>query len=81
MVRCIGACLGPAPGCVFDWCWLRRFLASLLHVVYRKYASMRHQYKCNDWSAKSNMLHDHEQLNYLNPYKLITKLPLVFLVF
>jgi hypothetical protein len=20
---------------VFDWCWLRQFLASLLHVIYR----------------------------------------------
>jgi hypothetical protein len=58
---------------VLDWC--------LLHVVYRKYASMRHQYKCNTWGAQSNMLHDHEQLNHLNPYKLFTKLPLAFLVF
>jgi hypothetical protein len=27
------------------------------------------------------MLHDHEQLNYLNLYELFTKLPLAFLVF
>jgi hypothetical protein len=58
---------------VFDWCWLRRF-----HAVYHKYPSMRHQYKYNAWGVKSNMLHDHEQLNHLNPYKLITKLPLAF---
>jgi hypothetical protein len=31
--------------------------------------------------AKSSMLHDPEQLNYLNPYKLFTKLPLAVLVF
>jgi hypothetical protein len=66
---------------VLDWCWLRRFLACWLHVVYRKNASMRHQYKCNAWDAKSNILHDCVQLNHLNPYKLFTKLPLAFLVF
>jgi hypothetical protein len=27
------------------------------------------------------MLHDHEQLKYLNLYELFTKLPLAFLVF
>jgi hypothetical protein len=27
------------------------------------------------------MMHDHEQLNHLNPYKLFTKLPVAFLVF
>jgi hypothetical protein len=32
---------------MLDWCWLRQFLASWLHVVYRKYASMRYQYKYN----------------------------------
>jgi hypothetical protein len=46
-----------------------------------QYASVRHHYKCNAWGAKSNMLHDHEQRNHLNPYKLFTKLPLAFLVF
>jgi hypothetical protein len=66
---------------VLDWCCLRRFLASWLHVVYHKYASMRQQYKCNACGEKSNMLHDCEQLNNLNPYKLFTKLPLAFLVF
>jgi hypothetical protein len=25
-----------------DWCWLRWFRASLLRVIYYKYASMRH---------------------------------------
>jgi hypothetical protein len=24
-----------------DWCWLRWFHVSLLHVIYRKYTSMR----------------------------------------
>jgi hypothetical protein len=28
-----------------------------------------------------NMLHDHEQLNHINPYKPFTELPLAFLVF
>jgi hypothetical protein len=53
-----------------DLCWLRRFLMSLLHVVYRKYASMRHQHKCNAWGAKYKMLHDHEYLNHINLYML-----------
>jgi hypothetical protein len=47
----------------------------LLHVVYHKYASLRHQHKCNTWGAKSNMLHDHEQLNHIGPYKPFAKLP------
>jgi hypothetical protein len=25
-----------------DWCWLQRLHASLLRVIYRKYATMRH---------------------------------------
>jgi hypothetical protein len=64
-----------------DWCWLRQFLASLLRVVYRKHASMRDQHKCNAWGVKSGMLHDQAQLNYVNPYKPFTNLPLSFLVF
>jgi hypothetical protein len=32
-----------------DFCWLWRFLTSLLRVVYHKYVSMRHQHKCNAW--------------------------------
>jgi hypothetical protein len=36
-------------------------------VVYHKYASMRHQHKCNAWGAKSTMLHDRAQLNHINP--------------
>jgi hypothetical protein len=31
--------------------------------------------------AKSSMLHDHEQLNYLNLYELFTNLPLALLYF
>jgi hypothetical protein len=34
---------------VLDWCWLWLFLVSMLRVVYRKYASMRHHHKCNAW--------------------------------
>jgi hypothetical protein len=64
-----------------DRWWLRRFLASLLHVVYHKYASIRHQHTYNAWSAKSGMLHNHAQLTHVNPYKSFTNLPLAFLVF
>jgi anaerobic glycerol-3-phosphate dehydrogenase len=35
----------------------------------------------NAWGAKCDIMHDREQLDHLNPYKLLTKLPLVFLVF
>jgi hypothetical protein len=42
---------------------------------------MRHQCKCNACGAKSDMLHDHVQLNHINPYKPFTNLPLAFLVF
>jgi hypothetical protein len=42
---------------------------SLLHVVDRKYVSMRHQHKYNAWGVKSNMMHDHVQLNHINPYE------------
>jgi hypothetical protein len=33
---------------------------------------------CNAWSAKCIMMHDHEHLNHINPYKLFTKLPYHF---
>jgi hypothetical protein len=42
-----------------DWCWLWRLLVSWLSVVYRKYASMRHQHNCNALDANSDMLHDY----------------------
>jgi hypothetical protein len=32
-----------------------------------QYARVRHQDKCNTCGAKSNMLHDREQLNHLTP--------------
>jgi hypothetical protein len=64
-----------------DMCWLRWLLVSLLRVVYRKYASMRHQYKYNAWGVKSGMLHDHAPLTHVNPYKPFTNLSLAFLVF
>jgi hypothetical protein len=63
-----------------DWCRIRWFLTSLLRVVYRKYASMRPQHKCDVWDAKSGMLHAHAQLTRGNPYKPFTNLPLSFLV-
>jgi hypothetical protein len=66
---------------ILDLCWLWRFLVSLLYVVYRKYANMRHQHKYHAWGAKCNMLHAHEHLNHINLYKLFTKLSLTFLVF
>jgi hypothetical protein len=62
-------------------CWLWWFLVSFLCVVHHKYASMRHQHQCNAWGAMSTMLHDHEHLNRIYPYKLFTTLPLAFLVF
>jgi hypothetical protein len=64
-----------------NWCWLRRFLASWLRVVYQKYAYMTQQYKCNAWGAKSSMQHDYKQLTHTNPYKPFTNLPLAFLAF
>jgi hypothetical protein len=64
-----------------DWCWLWRFLVSWFRVVYRKYAYMRQQYKCNAWGAESSMLHDDAQPTYTNPYKPFTNLPLAFLAF
>jgi hypothetical protein len=36
MVRCTGACLDPTQVSVFKWCWLRWFLAFLLHGIYRR---------------------------------------------
>jgi hypothetical protein len=63
-----------------DLSWFCRFLMSVLRVVYRKYVSMRHKHKRIAWGAKYNMLHDHEQLNYINPYKPFTNSPLAFLV-
>jgi hypothetical protein len=64
-----------------DLCWLRRFLGSLLRVAYRKCTRLKHQYKCNAWGAKCDMLHDYAQLTHTNPYKPFTNLPLAFLVF
>jgi hypothetical protein len=47
VVRCTGVALLLLGVSALDLCWLRRFLISLLRVVYHKYASMRHQYKYN----------------------------------
>jgi hypothetical protein len=81
VVKRIGLALVLLGVNALDLCWLRRFLGSLLRVAYHKYVRMRHQYKCNAWGAKSDMLHDHVQLNRVNPYKPFTNLPLAFLVF
>jgi hypothetical protein len=35
-----------------DWCWLRRFFASVLRVIYHKDARMSHEYQCNAWRYK-----------------------------
>jgi hypothetical protein len=78
VVRCTRLALVLLGVSILDWCRLWRFLVSMLRVAYRKYASMRHQYKCNAWGAKSIMLHDHE---HVNPYKPFTNLPLAFLMF
>jgi hypothetical protein len=37
----------------FDWCWLQRFLASVLRVIYHKDAHMSHEYQCNAWGEKA----------------------------
>jgi hypothetical protein len=41
----------------FDWCWLRRFLESVLRMIYRKDARMSHEHQCNAWGAKSGKMH------------------------
>jgi hypothetical protein len=66
---------------VLDWCWLWWFLASLLPMIYRNTQGWDIKITAMYGGAKSNMPHDREQLNHLNPYKLFTKLPLAFLVF
>jgi hypothetical protein len=40
-----------------DWCWLWRFLESVLHVICRKDAHMSHGYQCNAWGAKRGKMH------------------------
>jgi hypothetical protein len=39
-----------------DWCWLQRFLESVLRVIYRKDARMSHEYQCNAWGANSDKM-------------------------
>jgi hypothetical protein len=55
---------------VLDLCWLRRFLKSLLHGVYRKTHMYETLTKVNAWGAKCNMMHDQEHINPINPYTL-----------
>jgi hypothetical protein len=64
-----------------DSCWLQWLLAYLLCMLYCKYASMRHQNKCNAWGAKGGMLNDQVQVNHITPYKAFTNLPLAFYYF
>jgi hypothetical protein len=40
-----------------DWRWLQRFLEFVLYVIYRKDARMSHEYQCNAWGVKSDMMH------------------------
>jgi hypothetical protein len=80
VVRCTGTCLVLLVVTALDWCWLRRLLVSWLRVAYRNYASMRHQHNCNARGTKSGKMHNHGQPIHVNPYKLITNSPLVFLV-
>jgi hypothetical protein len=51
---------------------------SWLHVVCRKYVSVRHQHNCNVWGAKSDMLHDYAQLTHTNPYEPLLVYPYHF---
>jgi hypothetical protein len=81
VVRCTRACLVLARSYHPRLVLAPRFLASLLHVVYHKYASMKQQHKCNAWGANSGILHAHAQLTHVNPYKSFTNLPLAFSVF
>jgi hypothetical protein len=41
----------------FDWCWRWGFLESVLCVIYHKDARMSHEYQCNAWGVKSDMMH------------------------
>jgi hypothetical protein len=68
MVRCTDLALVLLVVTGLDWCWLRRFLKSLLHVAYRIHACMRHLHNCNAWGAKSGMLSDYAQLTHTNLY-------------
>jgi hypothetical protein len=65
VVRCTGACLGPARGYR-----PRQVLAPrvLLCVIYRKDASMSHEYQCNAWGVKSDMMHTCAQITHTNLY-------------
>jgi hypothetical protein len=47
VVKCTGLALVLLVATAVDWCWLRRFLGSLLLVAYRNYARMRPQHKYN----------------------------------
>jgi hypothetical protein len=43
-----------------------------------KSIGIRHLQKCNAWSAKCNMMQDHEHLNHITLTSFFTKLPLHF---
>jgi hypothetical protein len=79
MVRCTGACLDPAQG----QC-LRLVLAlAVPHVLaprdLSQYTRMIHYDESSARGAKG-MMHDQAQLTQVNPYKIFTILPLVFLI-
>jgi hypothetical protein len=51
-----------------DWCWRRGFLESVLRVIYRKDASMSHEYQRNAWGVQSDMMHTCAQITHTNLY-------------
>jgi hypothetical protein len=53
---------------ILDLCWLWRLLWFLLHVVYHK--MHRYETLTKVQFMGCNMLHDHEHLSHINPYKL-----------
>jgi hypothetical protein len=57
VVRCTGLALVLLMFTGFDRCWRRGFLESVLCVIYRKDSRMSHEYQCNAWGVKSNMIH------------------------
>jgi hypothetical protein len=81
MVRCTGACLGLArshrPRLVLAL-GVPRVLAPRGQSQICKYEK---PHKCNAWGAKSDKMHNHAHPSHVNPHKLITNLPLTFLVF
>jgi hypothetical protein len=66
VVRCTGLALVLLEVNGLDWCWLRRFLESMLRVIYRKDACMSHEHQCNAWGAKNGKMHAWAQFTHTN---------------